>query len=281
MVTTLIVINVAVFMLCNITENARLGVRSGQSSIITSPVFQWLVMMTPYVLHGQVWRIITAQFLHWDFGHIFMNMLALHFLGRSLEAEWGAKRFLVIYLIAGTLGMFFYMALTAIGWLPVVGVLAGASGCILGLLGACAVRYPHATVYLYFLFPIKIRTVAILFGAWYAFNLWKVGNNAGGDACHLAGLMFGSWWAWRGENWWNRSGWRWAAWRKRPHRVRVVRTNEPFHEPVDVPDSSQVDEVLRKVYEQGIHSLSEAEKEVLRNATERQKSTHQRPYNEL
>ncbi|MBI1825624.1 MAG: rhomboid family intramembrane serine protease [Planctomycetes bacterium] len=279
MVTTLIVINVAVFILCSMTENPRLGARSGHGTIIASPVFQWMVMVTPYVLHGEIWRIITAQFLHWDFGHIFVNMLALHFLGRSLENDWGSKRFLAIYLISGTLGMFFYMGLTAIGWLPVQGVLAGASGCILGLLGACAVRYPRAVVYLYFLFPVKIRTVALLFGGWYAFNLYKVGENAGGDACHLAGLLFGAWWAYRGENWWDRAGWRWAAWRKQPRRVRVVRADD--RQPVNVIESSRVDEVLRKVYEQGIHSLSDAEKDILRTATEKRRTTSDRPYNEL
>ena len=270
-VTTLIVVNVAVFVLCQMTINrnaARNPALRGEE-IITSPVFQFSAMATGPVVRGQIWRIITAQYLHWSFGHIFMNMLGLHFLGRALERDWGSKRFFFIYLIAGTLGMLFYMMLTLRGWLPMQGVAAGASGCVLGLLGACAVRYPHAEVLVYFLFPIKIRTAALLFGAWYVWNLLDRGPNAGGDACHFAGLLFGAWWAYRGETWWDRIGWRAASSQARRTEVpdfgaRVAQRRD---------DAQTVDRILKKVYEGGIHSLTEEEKRALSEATERQRQT--------
>jgi len=272
-VTTLIVVNVAVFVLSQMTINrnaARHPALRGEE-IITSPVFQFSAMRADLVMKGQVWRLITAQYLHWSFGHILMNMLGLHFLGRALERGWGSKRFFFIYLIAGTLGMVFYMVLTLLGWLPVQGVAAGASGCVLGLLGACAVRYPHAEVLIYFLFPIKIRTAALLFGAWYVWNLLDRGQNAGGDACHIAGLLFGALWAYRGESWWDRVGWRATSWRTRTRErapsdfgVRVAQRRD---------DAQTVDRILKKVYEGGIHSLTEEEKRALGEATERQRQT--------
>lgn len=257
-VTTLIAINIAVFVLCTLT---------GPRGVASSPIFEFMAMFVPAVMKGEIWRLITAQYLHWSMGHLLMNMLGLHFLGRPLEQEWGSKRFFAIYFIAGTLGMVFYAVLTLIGWLPLNGVAAGASGCVLGLLGACAVRYPHAMVYIYFLFPIKIRTAALFFGGWYLLNLYARGPNAGGDACHLAGMVFGAWWAWWGEQWWDRRGWRLAGSQNRPSKAQVYRTSQP-ESPV-VVDSTKVDDVLRKVYERGIHSLSEAEKEILRTATYR------------
>ena len=260
-VTVLIVVNVAIFMLCSMT--------SGQGHLSGSPIFQWTAMHTPSVLHGEVWRIITSDYLHWGFGHLFMNMLGLHFLGRSLERDWGPKRFFAIYSIAGILGSVFYLALTMVGWLHVDGVAAGASGCVLGLLGACAVRYPQAEVLIYFLFPIKIRTAALLFGGWYVFNLLQKGANAGGDACHLAGMAFGAWWAWKGGVWWagRSSGIR------RPQKVRRAAATESFTGGVAQRrvDAETVDRILRKVYEGGIHNLSEGEKTALREATDRQK----------
>jgi len=270
-VTTLIVVNVAVFVLCQMTINrnaARYPALRGEE-IITSPVFQFSAMATGPVVRGQVWRIITAQYLHWSFGHILMNMLGLYFLGRPLERDWGSKRFFFIYLIAGTLGMIFYMALTLLGWLPVQGVAAGASGCVLGLLGACAVRYPHAEVLIYFLFPIKIRTAAMLFGVWYVWNILGQGQNAGGDACHIAGLLFGAWWAYRGETWWNRIGWKAANRRAGVRRSEVPDFSARVAQRRD--DALTVDQILKKVYEGGIHSLSEAEKRALGEATERKR----------
>ena len=266
-VTTLLIANAAVFMLCSMT--------GGRDGVIESPIFQWTALHTPAVLKGQMWRLITAQYLHWNFWHIFMNMLGLYFLGPPLEREWGRRKFFAVYTAAGLLGNIFYVALTLIGWLSTNGVLAGASGCVLALLGACAVRYPNAQVLVYFVFPIKIRTAAILFGAWYVLNLFTRGDNAGGDACHLAGLGFGVWWAMRGDAWWARAGGRIHTRRPGGRSTRPGRPkpSSSFAKKVEQRrhDAETVDRILRKVYEGGIHSLTDAEKQTLKAATERQR----------
>lgn len=257
-VTKLMWINAGVFVLCSITS---------QGNMLKSPVFEATVLHTSSVMNGQVWRLITAQYLHWDFMHILMNMIGLHFLGRSLERDWGAKKFFGVYTAAGLLGNLFYVALTLMGWLSMNGIAAGASGCVLGLLGVCAVRYPHAQVLIYFMFPIKIRTAALVFGAWYVLNLYTRGSNAGGDACHVAGLLFGAWWAYRGEVWWSRSGTR----LKVPRPRRAERSS--FKRKVEQRrnDAETVDRILKKVYDSGVHSLSESEKRALQEATQRRR----------
>ncbi|GAG36810.1 unnamed protein product, partial [marine sediment metagenome] len=121
-VTILLIINVAVFVLCRIS--------SQPGRMLTSPLFQWTAMYTPDVLHGQIWRLITSDYLHWSFGHILMNMIGLHFLGRPLERDWGPRKFLAIYTIAGLLGSVFYLLLGLCGWLSINGIAAGASGCV-------------------------------------------------------------------------------------------------------------------------------------------------------
>lgn len=267
-VTTLIILNIAVFAICQLTMRPGRSLFPEQGTL-TSPVFRFMVMHPGNVLHGEVWRLLTAQYLHWSFMHIFMNMLGLHFLGRQLEHDWGPRRFLTFYTVAGTLGMIGLTGLSSIGWLYPAPA-AGASGCVLGLLGAGAVRYPQMVLYIHFLFPIKIRTAAWLFGGWYALNLYQRGDNAGGDACHLAGLIFGAWWAYRGEVWWDRLGWSWSKWRNRPKRVHVRRHTPQYEQRVE--DAEVMDRILRKVYEGGVHTLSEAEKKTLREATERQRA---------
>ncbi len=87
------------------------------------------------VAHGQWWRIVTGGFLHAGFLHIFMNMLALYWIGIALEPAIGSLRFAIIYgvsLLAGSLG-----ALLVSPHTPTV----GASGAVFGLLGALAVEY--------------------------------------------------------------------------------------------------------------------------------------------
>src|ERR1700745_1569539 len=55
-------------------------------------------------IHSDFFRphqLITHLFMHGDIGHIFFNMFALWMFGNELENVWGAKRFLLFYLLCG------------------------------------------------------------------------------------------------------------------------------------------------------------------------------------
>ncbi len=272
MVTTLIVINVAIYILCSMSTPSR-GPLSGE--IFGSPLFQFGFMETGLVLKGQVWRIVTSDYLHWGIWHIFLNMLGLHFLGRPLEQLWGPRKFFGVYTVAGIIASLFYMALNLAGWLP-SGPAAGASGCVLALLGAGAVLFPRAELLIYGIFPVKMRTAAIVLSAAYAFNIFQKGGNAGGDACHLAGLAFGVWWSLQGDAWWFR--WRrnvrnpgiagGSGFAGRPRTPSTSGFRERMKQRRD--DAQLVDRLLDKIHDRGITSLTEREKRELADATARQ-----------
>lgn len=50
------------------------------------------------------WRLVSHLFLHSGLIHLGMNMLGLFMLGPLLEAMWGSKRFLYLYLMSGVIG---------------------------------------------------------------------------------------------------------------------------------------------------------------------------------
>jgi rhomboid protease GluP len=77
---------------------------------------------------GEYWRLITAGFLHGGLLHIAMNSWSLWDLGAQAEEEYGASRFITIY-IASTIAGFGLSALW--GNLSV-----GASAGLFGLIGA-------------------------------------------------------------------------------------------------------------------------------------------------
>ncbi|GEN31098.1 rhomboid protease GluP [Cerasibacillus quisquiliarum] len=81
------------------------------------------------LIDGEWWRLITSTFIHIGFIHLFMNMLALFYLGQVVERIYGSWRFIVIYFIAGIGGSLSSFAFT-------YHVSAGASGAIFGLFGA-------------------------------------------------------------------------------------------------------------------------------------------------
>lgn len=96
----------------------------------------------------QPWRLVTVTLVHSGFWHIGLNMLALWFMGRSLEPLLGRVRFLVLYLLSA-IGGSVAVALLAPN-VPVV----GASGAIFGLFGALLVIGRHLGA--------NIRVIAIL-----------------------------------------------------------------------------------------------------------------------
>jgi membrane associated rhomboid family serine protease len=203
----------------------------------------------------QLWRLVSYQFLHdpTNIFHIIFNMICLYFLGPTLERHWGSKKFLIFYLGCGIAGGLFYMLTVAIGFLS-ANVMIGASGAVLGLLSACAILFPQFVVIL-FIFPVPIRLAAVIFTIGYLFIFVTRGNNAGGHACHLAGMAAGAVYVLSGS-WRNKIKVKTTAghrWQKKMAQQRNLQI--------------ELDRILDKVHKYGIHSLTSKEKKTLKQAT--------------
>jgi rhomboid protease GluP len=91
-------------------------------------------MSPPTVQAGEWWRLVAAIFLHFGSVHLLMNMIALWVLGPFAEFAFGLRRFLCIYLLSGVGSMAVVMAF-AYGQNGDQ-LIVGASGCVMGLVGA-------------------------------------------------------------------------------------------------------------------------------------------------
>lgn len=239
-VKNLLIINAAVFF----------------TGIIIKPVgalfYEWFAVDARTVFSAiQPWRLITYQFLHGDLWHLFGNMIGLFFLGSTLERHWGSRRFLIFYLFCGATGGLFYLLLVALGFLPGF-IMVGASGAILGMLAACAILFPNIIIFL-FLFPVPIRVAAVLFILIAVAGIFT-GDNAGGEAAHLAGIAAGAGYVFFGP------------WRERmklkSHRGRWE-SKIARQRALDI----EVDRILDKVHKSGIASLTSKERKILQQAT--------------
>jgi rhomboid protease GluP len=88
-------------------------------------------MYGPAVRAGEWWRLVAPLFLHFGPVHLIMNMLGLWVLGPFVEFAIGLRRFFFVYLLAGVGSAAAVMELAKSNELMV-----GASGCIMGLVGA-------------------------------------------------------------------------------------------------------------------------------------------------
>ncbi len=82
----------------------------------------------PLVISGQIWRLVTAMFLHAGLEHLVFNMMTLFLLGAYIEPLLGSGRFLAAYLLSGLGGGIFSFALNK-------GLSVGASTALFGLFG--------------------------------------------------------------------------------------------------------------------------------------------------
>jgi membrane associated rhomboid family serine protease len=151
-----------------------IGLIPGVGSILTQFLAFNSVFLIPELGVIQPWRLLTVSLVHSGFFHIALNMLALWFIGRSLEPMLGRARFLALYLI-GTIGGSVAVALLAPGVWTV-----GASGAIFALFGALLVIGRHIGA--------DIRVIAILIAINFAWPFVVAGIDAIGSGSFAASL---------------------------------------------------------------------------------------------
>jgi len=112
-----------------------------------STMLHRLGALEPYgvVVNHEYWRLFTALFLHAGPIHLLFNLFALYVLGPPLERAIGSARFCACYLISG-LGSSAGVVALWMARLTDTAQLVGASGCIMGIVGAWAgflLRHRH------------------------------------------------------------------------------------------------------------------------------------------
>ena len=111
----LIAINVVMFVL----ETVSSGVQSE------------LVLRSPAVADGDLYRLLTSAFMHYGLTHLLFNMYALFIVGPPLEVWLGRLRFGALYALSALGGSVLVYLLA-----PLNAATAGASGAVFGLFGA-------------------------------------------------------------------------------------------------------------------------------------------------
>ena len=130
-------------------------------------------------------RLLSAGFLHADWGHLFFNMFTLYFFGPIVLEAFNIVGFILIYLGSIILGNLFSLYLyQKQGWYSAI----GASGGVSGILFAAVAYAPN---------EIEVNFVpGFIFGALYfSYSVYMMLNPKPhdniGHAAHLGGAAFG------------------------------------------------------------------------------------------
>jgi membrane associated rhomboid family serine protease len=204
----------------------------------------------------KIWQLVTYMFLHGGFWHIFFNMFVFWMFGTELEMEWGTKQFIKYYFICGIGAGIINILLTSSD--PLYPGTVGASGAIYGVMVAYAVRYPNRLVYIYFLFPVKVKYLIGFLAAVSFLSTWNAQGDGIAHAAHLGGMLVGyiylKYWQqfYKVKSFFHRTV-------KKPHQPSG---SGPVDEKVAYY-RKKIDELLDKINRVGYLNLTDEEKELL------------------
>ncbi len=224
-----------------------------------------------FIQEFKLWQIVTYMFLHGGWFHIIFNLLGLWMFAGELEQKWGSTVFLRYYLISGIGAGFFialmnYIMYARSGVNPVT---IGASGAIYGILLAYGVTWPNRKVLLYFVIPIKIKYLVLIFGLIEFFGMLSSAAGTGGNVSHighLGGLVTGLVYyflrirrsAYAGMSEKKADGGFMSQFLK---KLRVTRKKKVIE--ARIQSKKIIDELLEKIARQGMSSLTPQEKKKL------------------
>ena len=181
---TLIGINLVIFLAMIGAGFLLFGVLNGTEDVRVLVLFG--AKVNELIAEGQVWRLLTAMFLHIGVLHLLFNLYALYFLGPQVEGLFGHVRFTAIYFIAGLTG-----SLASYAFVP--NLSAGASGAIFGLVGALVIYFLRYRDQFGDRGRAVLQNMLIIIAVNFVFGLNAPGIDNWG---HLGGLIGGAVAAW-------------------------------------------------------------------------------------
>jgi membrane associated rhomboid family serine protease len=218
-----------------------------------------------FILNHYFWQTFTYMFLHGGWLHIIFNLLTLWMFGSELEMTWGSRKFIIYYLISGIgaglcialLNYYMYTQNPDTREITTI----GASGAIYALLLAYGLLWPNREVLLYFLFPIKIKYLLIVFGLIEFFGTLsslKGPSSSISHIGHIGGLITGFilFMLWKRKT--RKTEWFFTRFFKR-------RRFKQKQKEIDIRIKAKqiIDDLLDKIAHEGLSSLTDKEKKDL------------------
>ncbi len=292
MVTRLIIVNVAVFIVVNALMLAFRVSNGWELPELYFTVLRFFCVSSDWWFNlTHPWVFFTSMFVHEGFFHLLFNMLFLYWFGTIVRDFIGNPRILQIYVLGGLVGAFTYFLTANI--LPYGSSYAlGASAGTTAILVAAGVIAPDYTLRLLFVGNVKLKYIVLV-----VLILDLVGiahdSNTGGHFAHIGGAIMG--WLFISQLQQGNdlgaplqrlfdkvSHFKNSFTQRRQKGPRLAFKNPnlnkqnqtPQHQSDDQFDVSieqKIDEILEKIKQEGIESLTPEEKSFLDKASNKKK----------
>src|SRR5438094_802683 len=238
-----------------------------QLTIFVNPWFEVTFGFVPLDALARPWTFLTYMFLHANFLHLAVNLLALFVFGPQVEERMGGGAFLRYYLLCGLGGA--ALSFVLMQFRPVA-LVVGASAAVYGVLLAFAWAWPDQPINVFLVpTPIPAKWLVTFYVAVTLVLALLPTSDGVAHLAHLGGfatgflyLKVGDWRLGRAERTLRR--------RTEPsvlvHPGRAARASDAPKPPRRVerdPAQAEIDRVLDKISARGIDSLTPAERRFL------------------
>ena len=137
-------------------------------------LFKWLTLEPYFILRGQVWRVISWVLVppSGSLISIIFIVLLYYSLGTALERAWGTFRYNVyifsgiLFTVIGAFALYFIAGTGMVGY----GGLFSTYYINMSIFLAFAVSYPDMELLLYFIIPIKMKWMAIVYAVFILYD---------------------------------------------------------------------------------------------------------------
>ncbi len=236
------------------------------------PVNSYLGLEPDAVVYQfSVWQPFTYMFFHplpenWGLWILIFNLIGLFFFGPLLESRWGRTKYLLFFFSAGVFAALVYVPVASL-FRTASNTVLGAMGPVLAVLVASAMSRPNMPVLLFFVLPVKMKYMIWLFIGMDVFILFQDGyTSIARTVPHLAGAAF---------------GFIYFLYHTEIDRfLDEIVSEEDYGEGstgVSAPDPpssldrkhhEEIDDILDKIHENGINSLTDEERKILEDASQ-------------
>ena len=275
--TVMLLIALVVVFAADEIAKAYLGLSLQQHGALSSSVWR----------SGWVWQLVTFQFLHGNFAHLFFNGLGIWMFGRPIEAAFGGRRMLGLWMAGGLVGGLLQLGISAAFPNQFFSDVVGASAGLMTFLAIFCRLEPDARILLALIVPVPARFLFYFSVGVAVFFIVVPSRDGVAHAAHLGGLLFGWFWVQagyhRGEGLWERLSEAWYRWNQQrqtprsPSRAADGKIIKPSFRSDSAPTPAkelsdaefmarEVDPILDKIARDGIGSLTAAERQTLEAA---------------
>jgi membrane associated rhomboid family serine protease len=270
MTNKLVVANIVVYILCWLVGNS--------SQVLNDKIYYYLSIDSSFFTHPwEIWRLITAGFLHaaaWGreaalnstgpgVMHIAFNMFGLWMFGRFVEQRYGAKEFLVFYLLAIIVSSLIFAVSYYFFVLPedVVVRAVGASGGVVSVVILYCFLYPKTKLLMMMIIPVDAWVAGLIY---VGYDIFLAVRYSAGDStgiawqAHLGGAAFAALYY--------KLGWKFSVRRKiKPKSKTKLKIHKPITDELSADEQliARGEKILEQMHQRGESSLSTRQRQTL------------------